>query len=167
MLALAKAFDFAAYGDAATGATAVKTDVVNNYIQQTMQDEQGQTEPGVQLALYFQQHAPDIKNAYSILADKKLLTVVQTALGLSPYTSYENVDTQAKHISSAIDFADFKDPVKLQKFIQKFSVLYDASNPSTATGQDVPNALLTGSTGTTNFSVSLLASMQSIKPGSF
>jgi hypothetical protein len=167
MLALAKAFDFADYGDVATGATSVQTDVVNNYIQRTMEDEQGQANPGVQLALYFQQHAPDIKSAYSILADKKLLKVVQTALGISEYSSYQNIDTQAKLISNNLNIADFKDPQKLKAFIQKFSVLYDVNNPSATTAQGVPNALLTGASTTTNFSVSLLASMQGIKPGSF
>jgi hypothetical protein len=167
MLALAKAFDFADYGDVATGAKAVQTEVVDNYIERTMEDEQGQSEPGVQLALYFQQHAPDIKNAYSILADAKLLKVVQTALGISEYASYQNIDTQAKLISNSIDIADFKDPKKLQAFIQKFSVLYDVTNPSATTAQNVPNALMTGASSTTNFSVDLLASMQAIKPRSF
>jgi hypothetical protein len=167
MLALAKAFDFADYGDVATGAKAVQTDVVNNYIQQTMEDDQGQSNPGVKLALYFQQHAPDIKSAYNILADKNLLTVVQTALGISEYASYEDVDTQAKQISNAMNLADLQDPKKLQAFIQKFSVLYDANNPSAATSQDVPNALMTNASASGNFSVDLLASMQGLKPGSF
>lgn len=167
MLALAKAFDFVGDGPSATASTAAQTTVVNNYIQQTMEDDQGQSNPGVKLALYFQDHASDIKDAYSILADKNLLTVVQTALGISPYTSYEDIDTQAKLITNSMNIADLQDPQKLQTFIQKFSVLYDANNPTAATSQDVPNALMTGASTTTNFSVDLLASMQGLKPGSF
>ena len=123
--------------------------------------------PGVKLALYFQQNAPNIKSAYDILADKNLLTVVQTALGISDYTSYEDIDTQAKLITNSMNIADLQDPKKLQAFIQKFSVLYDANNPTAATSQDVPNALMTNASTSTNFSVDLLASMQAIKPGSF
>jgi hypothetical protein len=171
ILALAKTFDFAAWGDAATGTQAVQTDVVNKYIQQTMENDQGQSNPGVQLALYFQRNAPNIKTAYNILADKKLLTVVETATGISQYISYENIDTQAKLINNAVNIKDFQDPKKLQSFIQKFSAMYDASNVGTTSqGPNVPNCLLSSTTGASNvfsFSSDLLASMQNLKLGGF
>lgn len=167
MLALAKTFDFEGEGPSATASQAVQTTVVDNYIQRTMEEDQGQSNPGVQLALYFQQHAPDIKSAYNILGDKKLLKVVQTALGISEYSSYQDIDTQAKHISNSLKITDFQDPKKLKAFIQKFSVLYDVTNTGATTTQDVPNALMTGPSSTSNFSVNLLASMQGLKPGSF
>ena len=44
MLALAKAFDFVGDGPSATSSTAAQTTVVNNYLQQTMDDEQGTIE---------------------------------------------------------------------------------------------------------------------------
>ena len=84
ILAFAKAFDFADNGTSTTSTTAVQTGVVNNYITQTLDANQGQSDPGVQLALYFQQNAPSITSVYQILADKNLLSVVQTALGISP-----------------------------------------------------------------------------------
>ena len=173
MLALANAFDFAAYGDAATGAKTVQTDVVNNYIERTLESDQGQSNPGVQLALYFQQNAPNIKTAYNILADKNLLAVVQTALGISPNTSAEAIDTQAKLITNTMsnenmNISDFQDPKKLQNFIKKFSAMYDVTNSSNSLqSTGVADPLLGASSGTTNFSVSLLTSMQGIKPGSF
>ncbi len=163
ILALAKTFDFASNGTSTTASTAVQTGVVSNYIQQTLDSNQGQSNPGVQLALYFQQNAPSIKTAYNILADKNLLTVVQTTLGLSQYIANEDIDTQAKLISNSVNIADFQDPKKLQNFIERFSVMYDAANPSTTTGQNVPNALLTNSSSTSLFPESLLSSMQGIK----
>ena len=102
-----------ANGTSTTSSSAVQTDVVNNYIEQTLETNQGQSNTGVQLALYFQRNAPNIKTAYNILADKNLLTVVQTALGISPYTSAMNVDRQATLISKALNIKDFQDPKKL------------------------------------------------------
>src|SRR6185437_3243456 len=94
--AFATAFNFAANGAATTQSPTLLTDVVNSYVQQTLDKNAGQQNPGVQLALYFQQNASKITNVYSILADKSMLTVVQTALGISPLTSAENIDVQAK-----------------------------------------------------------------------
>jgi hypothetical protein len=170
VLALAKTFDFAAYGDAATGTEAVKTGVVDKFVQQTLESGQGTSNPGVELALYFQRNASSIKSAYNILADKKLLTVVQTTFGISEYMSYANVDTQAKLISNAVDIEDFQDPAKVKKFIQRFSALYDATNGSALQGTIVPNCILSDGTttvGLASFSSSLLSSMQNLKLGGY
>ena len=164
ILAFAKAFDFAHNGTSTTSTTAVQTGVVNNYITQTLDTNQGQSDPGVQLALYFQQNAPSITSVYQVLADKNLLSVVQTTLGISPQTSAEDIDTQANMLSSKLNLSDFKDPAKLQTFIERFSVLYDENNASSTTSQslDVPNCVLNSSSSTTGFSVNLLSSMQNI-----
>ena len=168
ILALAQTFNFAADGTSATSSTAVQSGVVNAYIEQALDSNQGQSDPGVELALYFQQHASSVTDAYSILANKNLLTVVQTALGISPYTSEEDIDTQANMLSSKLNFGDFQDPAKLQKFIEKFCVLYDESNPDATTSHNstVPSALLTSdSSSSSGFSDSLLSSMQGVKIG--
>lgn len=70
ILALAKTFNFAANGTSTTSSTAVQSGVVSQYVEQTLESDQGQSQPGVQLALYFQQHASSISSVYSILADK-------------------------------------------------------------------------------------------------
>ncbi len=167
ILALAQTFDFADNGASTTSSSAVQTGVVNNYIEQTLQTNQGQSDPGVQLALYFQQNAPNITSVYNILADKNLLTVVQTALGISPLTSAENIDTQATLISNKLDISDFQDPKKLQSFIERFCALYDANNQGSTASQnpDVPDAVLTTASSSGGFSSSLLSSMQGINLG--
>ncbi len=164
ILAMAKTFNFTKNGASTTSSAAVQTNVVNNYIEQTLQTNEGQSNPGVQLALYFQQNAPNITSVYNILADKSLLTVVQTALGISPLTSAENIDTQANMISSRLKIADFQNPAKLQKFIERFAVLYDVNNGGASTPQssNVPNALLTGSNSTGSIGESLLSSIQGV-----
>ncbi|MGO9544492.1 MAG: DUF1217 domain-containing protein [Rhodomicrobium sp.] len=162
ILALAQTFNFTADGASATASTAVQSGVVKNYIEQSLDNNEGQSDPGVQLALYFQQNAPNITNAYDILANKNLLTVVQTALGISPLTSEENIDTQANMITSKLNISDLQNPAKLQDFIERFSVLYDENNPSTTTSSNVPNAVLSDSSSSSGFSESLLSSMQGI-----
>ena len=168
VLAMAQTFNFSADGASTTSSTAVQSGVVNSYIEQTLDSNQGQSNPGVELALYFQQHASNITNAYDVLADKNLLTVVQTALGISPYTSEEDIDTQANMISSKPNFSDLQDPAKLQNFIERFCVLYDENNPNATSSQssDVPNALLTDdSSSGGGISYNLLSSLQGVKIG--
>src|SRR5208283_262113 len=87
ILALARAFNFKLYGSSTTQTTAATADVVNKYVMQTLETNEGTQNPGVQLALYFQQNASKITDGYSILADSNLLSVVQTTLGISSYTS--------------------------------------------------------------------------------
>jgi hypothetical protein len=169
ILALAQAFNFAADGASTTSSMAVQSGVVNSYIEQTLDSNQGQSDPGAELALYFQQHASNLTNAYDVLADKNLLTVVQTALGISPYTSEENIDTQANMISGKLNFSDFQDPAKLQNFIERFCVLYDENNPGAATSQSstAPDALLSTDSSSEGggLSYDLLSSLQGVKIG--
>ena len=110
ILALAQAFNFQDNGASTTQAAAATTDVVNQYVMQTLEASQGQQNPGVQLALYFQQNASKITDGYSILADKNLLTVVQTTLGISPYTAAENIDLQARQLDKLLNYYRFSEP---------------------------------------------------------
>jgi len=168
ILALAKALNFATNGTSTTSSSTVKTDVVNNYIEQTLETNEKQSNSGVQLALYFQRNAPNIKTAYNILADKTLLTVVQTALGLSSFTSAMDVDRQATLLSKALNLKDFQDPKKLANFIQRFSVLYDLNNAGTTTSQTTTvSAFANLSSTSAGISASLLSSMQGRKLGGF
>ena len=132
ILAFAQTFNFAADGASTTQSSAVRTNVVNQYISQSLDTAQGQQNPGVQLALYFQQNASGITNSYDVLANENLLTVVQTALGLSPYTSQQPIDEQARQLSSKIDFLDFQNPTKVQSFVERFCAMYDLNNSSSS-----------------------------------
>ena len=171
VLALATAFNFAANGAATTKSSSFQTNVVNQYITQSLDTAQGNQNPGVQLALNFQQNAANITNAYQILANKNLLTVVQTALGFSPLMSAEPIDTQAKQLSAKINFSDFKNPKKLQSFIEQFCALYDLNNSSasgstsSSTFLSPANAIIAGASGSTGISADLLFSLQGLRLG--
>lgn len=159
--ALATAFNFAADGATTTQTTAAQQGTVNNYVEQTLETDVGQTNQGVQMALYFQRMAPSITSAYSILGDKTLLTVVETALGLSSSISEEPIDTQATVINKALNISTLQNPAQLQKFIERFTANYDAQNANSQTVAPT-NALLVTSPG---ISSNLLLQIANLKLG--
>ncbi|HUB63095.1 MAG TPA: DUF1217 domain-containing protein [Methylocella sp.] len=162
-LALASAFNFAANGTSTTSSAALQQTTVNNYIEQTLETNVGQQNQGTQEALYFQRMAPSITSAYSILGNKTLLSVVQTALGLPVSMSEENIDVQAKMITSQLNIADLQNPAKLQKFIERFTATYDSQN--TAAAPTTPLTPLFDSSNTVGINSSLLLSLANLKLG--
>jgi hypothetical protein len=164
ILALAQAFNFSANGASTTTTAAATTDVVSKYVMQTLESNQGTQDPGVQLALYFQQNASKITNGYSILADSKLLSVVQTTLGISSYTSAENIDRQAKQFDRLLTYSDFTTPKKVQNFLERFAAQYDLNNP-TATTSNATNLINLATGATSGFSTDLLMSLQTFRLG--
>lgn len=164
--ALVKAFDFSTYGSATTTQSSASTDVVDKYVMQTLETNQGHTNPGVQLALYFQQNASKITDGYSILADKNLLSVVQTTLGISSYTSTQSVDTQAAQFDKLLTYSDFQDPAKVQTFLERFTAEYDFQNPTASSSTSSVLSLFDASSSSSSgISIDLMMSMQNLRLG--
>lgn len=133
------------------------------FIRQTIEEQAGEQNQGVRLALYFQRKASSITGPYSILADKALLEVVLTALGLPDSVAQADVDTQARMLEKRIDMDDFKDPAKVEKFLARFTALYDLNNPQTTTAQSVPSILLGSQDSSSMFGVDILSSLQTLR----
>lgn len=168
ILAFAKAFDFEANGESTTSSSALVDTVVSRYNEQSLETSQGQQNPGVELALYFKQNAPNVTSIYGILADSKILTVVQTALGISPSTSAQSIDTQARLLKGKLDVADFQDPAKLDKFIARFAAMYDSNNAgSDNSGASLVATLFGSSDSSGGFDSGLLMTLQGMKIGRF
>jgi len=155
----AETFNFERYGSATTTFTRARQGVVDRYIRQSLEENLGSQNEGARLALYFQRKAPTITNAYSILADQALLAVVQTALGLPPTISALDIDRQAALIERRLRIDDLKDPVKLQRFIERFLVLWDVNNPP----EQVNTALLPVRSLGSMFSPELLFRLQTLQ----
>lgn len=117
-----------------TVSTNIIDDIAGRYVEQAMRMAQGKINPGVELALYFREKAPKLGSIYGVLADRKLLEVVQTALSLSPKMSAQQIDTQARLLSARVKIEDFRDARKLDAFIARFAANYDMRNSD-------PNAL--------------------------
>ena len=145
ILAFAKAFDFAGKGAQATSSSTLAGSVVEQYEQNALETNQARQNPGVGLALYFQRKAPSLASVYGLLADKKLLQVVQMALDISPMTAVMPIDAQAAMLKKKINLADFKDSTKLQAFISRFAAQYDSRyGDASAAGSTYSNAILLG-----------------------
>ena len=102
----------------------------NNYLQQNLETQQGDANPGVRLALYFQRKAGDVTSAYDILADKALAEVFRTTYGLPDSVGSMGVDQQAKVVEKYLNLKDLTDAAKLEKLLNRFSVMYDLKNGS-------------------------------------
>ena len=163
-MALVTAFDFAANGATTTSSSksAAAATTVNNYYQQALETQTGQENQGAQMALYFARMAPNITSAYSILADRTLLNVVETAFNLPATLSLENIDTQAKEIAQLLNISKLQDPTYLTRFLGRFTASYDAQNPTGSASSTPTNALLVTSTGVSS---SLLLSLANLKLG--
>lgn len=158
----AATFNFADYGEYATSIPDAQSGTVTKFVRQALEEDAGNQNEGVRLALYFERKASTITNAYQILADKALLEVVQTALGISSTTSMADVDKQAAMLEKRLDFDDFQDPAKLKKFLQRFSVMWDVNN-----SQNTPSAasiLITQPTQT-GISTSILTTLMNLRIG--
>ena len=62
-------FVLAGLGAAATSMEAAKSGVISKYARQTLEQEAGDENNGVRLALYFERKAPTIKSGFDFLAD--------------------------------------------------------------------------------------------------
>lgn len=155
----AETFNFARYGSITTTFTRAQQGVVDKYLRQRLEEQMGAQNEGIRLALYFERRASNINTPYDILADRALLEVVQTVLGIPFETVMSPIDRQADAIKRKLNFDDLKDPVKLQKFIHRFLALWDATKSPVA---DNTPALLPYQPVEFGLRPDLLASLQSL-----
>lgn len=158
----AEAFNFARYGTATTSFGRTQQGTVDRYVRQTLEEDAGQQNEGVRLALYFQRKAADIDSPFDILADPALLKVVQTATGISPLTSAADIDKQAELIKQRLDIDDLQDPDELGRFLTRFTSLWELENGTAAA--TVPT-IIAGQPLAFGISGDLLASLQNLRLG--
>lgn len=129
---LATAFNFKSLGTTTTIFERTQKGVVDRFLQVQLEEQAGSSNEGVRLALYFRRKAPDITSAYSILGDSALYKVAQVALGLTASSNASNLDMQAKIIENKIDLANLDDPAVLNKFLTRFTTLWEVQNGTAA-----------------------------------
>ena len=166
----ASAFNFAALGKNATHTNAAQTVTAQKYVQGVMEEDAGSQNEGVRLALYFVRNASSIKNPFQILADKALTQVVQTALGLSPNVSSAAIDSQAALLSKMINFSDFQDPAKVNRFVQRFAAMWDATqndstDPSNSSPLSIGAQILVGNSTQNGIDLDTLTRLQTLRFG--
>lgn len=126
--ALATTFNFERDGAATTSSVATRQGVVDRYVQQNMEVSAGADNEGVRLALYFARTAPTVKTAYGLLGDEALWKVVKTVLGFPTEMASADISKQAAAVNKRLDISTLSDPVKLAKFIGRFTAMWDAQS---------------------------------------
>lgn len=134
----------------------------NDYLQQSLEQQQGDTNPGVRLALYFQRMAGHITSAFDILADKALSEVFRTTFDLPDQMASMQIDQQAKIVEKYLNIKDLADPAKVAKLLSRFSAMYDAKNAS-QTYSPALDLFQGSSSGTSGFSESTYLAMAKMK----
>ena len=128
--AFVAAFDFEGHGEVATTSRRAQRPAIDKYMRQTLEENAGEQNEGVRLALYFERKAAGITSFYDVLADPALGKVVRTALSLPDSFASADIDKQVKLFESKLDIEDFSDPEKLGEFLTRFTSLWEISNPS-------------------------------------
>ncbi|MGR9248937.1 DUF1217 domain-containing protein [Rhizobium leguminosarum] len=146
-----------------TGTVQQRGDVletIDAYVRLTLEDDQGDSNTGVRLALYFQRKAPEISSAYGILGDSALFEFFTTTFNLSSYVSNMDVDKQAEMIDNFVDIEDLSDPDKVDDLIKRFTAMYDMAN-----GTGTTSTALSILTGSATISADTLLAMAQLKSG--
>lgn len=146
-----------------TGSVQQRGDVVetiNNYLRQTLESEQGDSNTGVRLALYFERKASTISSAYDIIGDTALFEFFTTTFGLSSYVSNMDVEKQAEMVTNFIDLEDLSDPDKVASLINRFTAMYDVEN-----GTNGDSSALSILTGSATISADTLLAVAQLKTG--
>lgn len=163
---LASVFDFAAKGEAATESEETRQATVDRYVRQSLEQRSGEDNEGVRLALYFARKAPALSSAMGLLADRALLQVAQTALGIAPETAFMDVDRLADMYAKRVNVEDFKDPKKLDAFVTRFTTMWELNNRTTPQSS-LSLAPFVSSAPTIGISSDVLASLNTLKLGGY
>ena len=153
---IVSSFNFDAKGNLLQSGTSAVQDrghlqsTVDNYYQNELEVKQGDENPGVRLALYFERKAQTVTSAYDILGDKALLEVFKTTYQMPDGFSNMKIEQQKALVEKKLNLSDLKDPEKVKKLIQRFSVFYDmaadqayAQNSFSASGDISADTLFT------------------------
>lgn len=114
------------------------------YLRQRMEEEAGDENNGVRLALYFKRMASDITSVYTFLADDALLEFVKTTLGLPDEFSSSDIDVQARNLEQKIDMDQLGDTKYVERMVNRFLAMYDLSNDTSSSNPAL--SILSGAT---------------------
>jgi hypothetical protein len=129
-VAFASMYNFEELGEETTTYILAQRPAVDKFMRQTLEENAGNSNEGVRLALYFERKAQTLTSFYEILADPALARVVRTALSLPDSFASADIDKQVQLFESKLNIEDFSDPKALGKFLTRFTSLWEIGNPS-------------------------------------
>lgn len=124
----ARAFAFAEVGNFNTSNPDFVEGVIDRYERVKLEERLGEENIAVRLAVYGDRKLPGVSNWFTVLGDTALREVVFTALDLPPEVAGQNPDRLKALLEDRFDIEKFKDPEELDKFLQRFSLMYDIKN---------------------------------------
>jgi hypothetical protein len=130
-------FNFVRNGEATTAFAKTQQGTVDKYLRQTLEEDAGDSNEGVRLALNFERNAASIETAYDLLANSAYAKVVRTVLGLPDSFATADIDKQAAMIEERIDIEDFQDPEALDKFLTRFTAMWEIQNPTSTASSSI------------------------------
>ncbi|MEM6913282.1 MAG: DUF1217 domain-containing protein [Pseudomonadota bacterium] len=115
------------------------SDVIERFERVTAETNAGVDNVGVRLAAYFERQAPNIDNWLDVLGDSALREVVFTAFDFADEMGTLAPERLVKLFEARYDIEDLQKPEQLEKFINRFAVLYDVKNgaPSSSGGSSL------------------------------
>lgn len=105
---MAKFFSFADTQLTKVQLSFTQKELIDKYTTAAFEKAQGQTNPALRDALYFERNAGKIKSAYDILGDNVLRSVVTYTLGLPPEIARQSVEKQKSLIEQKLDLKKFE-----------------------------------------------------------
>lgn len=137
--------------------------IVSKYTQARFEESLGETSESLRRAIYAKRMLPQVGGWYSVIADRNLSSVVQSVLGLPDSFASINVDTQKATLEKRMNIADFKDPAKLARLLDRYVAQSSvAEAKALASSSDVVAMVQPVSWGGSGFSGASAAALFSI-----
>ncbi len=156
----ARRFNFKSFGSTATTFERARQEVVDDYMRLKLEEDAGESNEGVRLALYFRRKAPNIRTGYDILADPALMKVAETVLGYS--LARGDIDKNARTVEEKLKISEFQDSAKLDRFMARFTTMWEMNAGASSPGSAAPNALISQPMET-GISADILHTLQTLK----
>ena len=156
----ARRYDFKSFGATATTFERARQGAVDDYIRLTLEEDAGETSEGLRLALYFQRKAASLRTGYDILADPALMKVAETVLGFS--LARGNIDKNARLIEERLKITELGDPARLERFLARFTTMWEMNAGAAGTGAAAANALI-ATPRDAGISMDILQTLQTLK----
>lgn len=128
-----KTYQFGTKGLAVIQDPSVQSKLADAYAEVKWRESLDQKTPGLSNALTFRAEAATVTDPYAILGDPVLRDVVTTALGLPQEIALQDVDTQARAITTRLDLSKLKDPHFVDSFTQRYLLNKQTDSTASAT----------------------------------
>lgn len=134
--------------------------IVRLTLTNRFEKENGEANPGLREALYFKRMIGGIETVTQLMADRALTTVARVALGLPKQFGLLEFEQQRAILERRLDPSKFKDPVWVDRFVQRYLMLnHEAAGP----GADPRLALFGGADGTANGLLTLIGARLNLR----